>query len=573
MGGIDFDWAYFFGLFDDATLWSAAWTVIVLATLAWAVSAVFGLLLAFMNESEVRPLRWLASSYVWVFRGTPLLLQIIFVYNAVPQAFPSTQGFLSDPFRAGAVALIVSEAAYMAEVFRGGLLSVGKDQREAGRALGLPYEGIQRHIVVPQALRVAIPPLGNEYVATIKNTSLVSVISLVELTLAGQRIYTQNFLILETLSVVAIFYLAMATVFSLLQMLTERRLDVTRKGSGGSLARSWQTRAGDLWRRRGVGGMARFASLAGRLPTPALSTVALSPARGSSRVLKMEGTPQVPRRSFPANPAAGHHIPTAQKGSGGGDVVIEAEDVHKAFRDVQVLKGVDLTVRRGEVVVLLGPSGSGKSTMLRCLNHLETVDRGTVKVNGQLIGYRQRPDGTLVSERDRRVAQHRTEIGMVFQRFNLFPHRTSLQNVMLAPVYLKRCSKTEARELAAALLAKVGLSGHLDHYPHQLSGGQQQRVAIARALAMRPTAMLFDEPTSALDPELVGEVLRTMEQLAEDGMTMVVVTHEMRFARQVADRVVFMDGGRIVEQGKPDEIFNAPREERTRRFLKDLLSP
>jgi polar amino acid transport system ATP-binding protein len=247
------------------------------------------------------------------------------------------------------------------------------------------------------------------------------------------------------------------------------------------------------------------------------------------------------------------------------------EGVSKAFQNGhRVLDAVDLKVRRGEVVVLIGRSGSGKTTLLRCLNHLETIDGGTVKVNGRLVGYRRKPNGELVSERDRRVARQRSEIGMVFQLFNLFPHKTALENVMLAPVTLGRESRGDARRRAKELLAKVGLAEKASRYPHELSGGQQQRVAIARALAMQPSLMLFDEPTSALDPELVGEVLRTIEQLADEGMTMVIVTHEMRFAREVSDRVLFIDKGAIVEEGPAEQIFEHAREEPTRRFLQQI---
>jgi polar amino acid transport system ATP-binding protein len=219
---------------------------------------------------------------------------------------------------------------------------------------------------------------------------------------------------------------------------------------------------------------------------------------------------------------------------------------------------------------LIGPSGSGKTTLLRCLNHLERIHEGEIRVRGHLIGYRKKVDGSLVPERDRQVAKQRAEIGMVFQQFNLFPHKTALENVMLAPVVLGRYSRPEARQRAMRLLEKVGLGQKCDCYPHELSGGQQQRVAIARALAMEPELMLFDEPTSALDPELVGEVLLTIEQLAQEGMTMVIATHEMHFARHVSDRVLFMDHGCVVEEGPPEQIFGQAREERTRRFLNQL---
>jgi polar amino acid transport system ATP-binding protein len=252
------------------------------------------------------------------------------------------------------------------------------------------------------------------------------------------------------------------------------------------------------------------------------------------------------------------------------DEMVRAEGVHKRFGRLQVLKGIDLVVDRGEVMCLLGPSGSGKSTFLRCINHLEKINAGRLYVDGELVGYRQ-DGGKLHELPEREVVRKRAEIGMVFQHFNLFPHMTALENVTLAPIRVKGISREAARERGRQLLARVGLGDKLDSYPVALSGGQEQRVAIARALAMDPKLMLFDEPTSALDPELVGDVLDAMRRLARDGMTMIVVTHEMGFAREVADTVVFMDGGVVVESGSPESVLGAPRHERTRAFLSKVL--
>ncbi|MFD2763119.1 amino acid ABC transporter ATP-binding protein [Micromonospora eburnea] len=284
--------------------------------------------------------------------------------------------------------------------------------------------------------------------------------------------------------------------------------------------------------------------------------------------------------------------PAAESG-----LMVRAEQVHKSFGPLEVLKGIDLEVRAGEVCCLLGPSGSGKSTFLRCINHLEKINAGRIWVDGDLIGYRER-GGKLHELRDKEVAAQRQAIGMVFQRFNLFPHMTALANVMEAPLRVRkpkakpeepkeqpqepaepvqaskkqaRKAKDEVRERALALLARVGLADKVNNYPGQLSGGQQQRVAIARALAMQPKLMLFDEPTSALDPELVGEVLEVMKDLARDGMTMIVVTHEIGFAREVGDHLVFMDGGVVVEQGNPREVIANPRHDRTKAFLAKVL--
>jgi polar amino acid transport system ATP-binding protein len=250
--------------------------------------------------------------------------------------------------------------------------------------------------------------------------------------------------------------------------------------------------------------------------------------------------------------------------------MVDLRGVHKSFGALEVLRGIDLTVRAGEVTVLLGPSGSGKSTLLRAINHLEKVDRGFVRVDGELIGYRQAGD-RLHELSERHILRQRTHIGFVFQNFNLFAHLTVLENVVEAPISAQGRARAEVLAEAGELLARVGLSDKAGEYPRRLSGGQQQRVAIARALALRPKLVLFDEPTSALDPELVGEVLDVMRDLARSGTTMIVVTHEIGFAREAADTVVFLDDGRIVEQGPPAQVLDAPREERTRAFLGKVL--
>ena len=250
-------------------------------------------------------------------------------------------------------------------------------------------------------------------------------------------------------------------------------------------------------------------------------------------------------------------------------VIVQAEKVNKFFGALHVLKDISLEVRKNEVVVILGPSGSGKSTFLRCVNHLEKINSGHIYVNGHMIGYLER-NGKLTEDNETNISRQRAEIGMVFQRFNLFPHLTALENIIEAPLHVRKILAAQAREDAERLLVRVGLVDKRDQYPNQLSGGQQQRVAIARALAMKPTLMLFDEPTSALDPEMIGEVLDVMKELAHE-MTMIVVSHEMGFAKAAADRVVFMDYGQIVEQGTPDEFFDHPKEERSRLFLSQIL--
>ena len=497
-----FDWSYTFGLFADADLWRAALLVVELAVSAWVISTALGLLVALAQQSRLRPLRLLAAGYVWFFRSLPLLVLLIFVYNS-PQLFPDLRPLLASPFAAGLVALVLSETAYIAEIHRGGLLAVGKDQGEAAQALGIPYAGVQRHVVVPQAFRVALPALGNEFISILKLTSLVSSISLAELLLVGQRLYTQNFLVLETLLAVAVYYVLLVTLFDRLRALLERRLDVRKR----------RTKA----------------------------AVDATPEGGE--VLA------APRRTRPRTP---HE----------GEAVVRARGLRKSFGTVSVLNGVDLDVHRGEVVAVIGPSGSGKTTLVRTLNHLEQPDAGSVEIDGSPMG-----------GRDRELAAQRRRVGMVFQRFNLFPHKTALQNITLAPLQQRlHDGRLAAEGRARELLRKVGMDAHAHKYPHQLSGGQQQRVAIARALAMEPSVLLFDEPTSALDPELVGEVLSVMSELAADGTTMVVVTHEMRFAREVADWVVFMDQGRVVVQGPPETVFDNSGEPRLERFFAAISS-
>jgi polar amino acid transport system ATP-binding protein len=254
------------------------------------------------------------------------------------------------------------------------------------------------------------------------------------------------------------------------------------------------------------------------------------------------------------------------------DVVVDARDVNKWFGRLHVLKDVSLQVKRQETVVVIGPSGSGKTTFIRCVNHLEKIQSGRIFVNGHLIGYREAGGGTkLVEDKEKNIARQRQEIGMVFQRFNLFPHMTALENIIEAPIHVRGMAHDEAMVMGRALLERVGLAAKEKVFPNQLSGGQQQRIAIARALAMKPALMLFDEPTSALDPEMIGEVLEVMKELAREGMTMIVVSHEMGFAREVANRVVMMDEGRVIETGDPEHFFTNPTHDRTKLFLSKIL--
>ncbi|AIZ32900.1 amino acid ABC transporter permease/ATP-binding protein [Pseudomonas parafulva] len=498
---MQFDWDYAAGLLVNGDFWKAVGTVVELSVETWLLGIVFGFVLALARQSRHRALNRGAALYIWFFRSLPLLVLLIFVYN-LPQVFPSTSVLLSNPYAAGLIALVLSEAAYIAEIHRGGLLAVAKGQLEAGKALGIRYTGVQRLIVIPQALRVALPTLANEYITIVKLTSLVSVISLSEILLVGQQLYTQNFLVMETMLAVAFYYVLIVTVFSYLLRRLERYLDVTQ-----------------------------------RLPkVVADDTAQAAPA---------------PR----ASPARR------------GEFAMRVLGARKHYGPLEVLKGIDLDIRFGEVVSIIGPSGSGKTTLIRTLNGLEGLDRGQVELCGAPFLRGHAEEGGSLG--NRLHMEGIVQVGMVFQGFNLFPHKTVLENVILAPQHHGHASAAELRAFGLSLLSKVGLREHAGKYPHQLSGGQQQRVAIARALAMRPQVMLFDEPTSALDPELVGDVLKVIEDLAREGMTMVIVTHEMKFAFQVSDRVVFMERGEIIQAGAPRELLDN-RSERMGRFLKDV---
>jgi polar amino acid transport system permease protein len=517
------DWVYVCKLFGYLPFWQASLNVIALAVLSWSISVVLGMFVALGKQSRVKPISWLCGIYVWFFRSLPLLVLLIFVYNA-PAVFPELKTVIGTPFLAGLVALVLSETAYISEIHRGGLKSVSVGQIEAAQALGLGWFRVEFGVVVPQAIRVALPSLANELVVIIKMTSLVSSISMTELLLVGQRLYTRNFKVLETLLVVAVFYVMLVTIFDGALKLLERRLDVTKRKR--EAARVSDSTAGGT-----VGEM----------------------AGGSIGEMVGESIGEALDVTRPHHP---HE----------GEPLIAAKDVHKKYGATEVLKGIDLTVHRGEVVAIIGPSGSGKTTFIRTMNGLEPINGGDLLYRSQPIGYRL-VGGEYRSPDAHELAEQREEIGMVFQQFNLFPHMTVLENVVYAPLKLNKIRKTQSRNIGLEYLGRVGLAEHADKYPHQLSGGQQQRVAIARALAMKPEMVLFDEPTSALDPELVGEVLATMTQLAQDGLTMVVVTHEMRFARKVADWVVFMEAGKIIEQGESERVFNNPQTERLRQFL------
>ncbi|WPP01921.1 amino acid ABC transporter permease/ATP-binding protein [Pseudomonas sp. HR96] len=502
-----FNWNYMFSLLGDAEFWRATWTVIKLSFLTWVISIGSGFFVALAKQSRRPLLSVPARAYIWLFRSVPLLVLLIFTYN-IPQAFPASTVVLGDPFWAGLLAMVLCETAYVAEIHRGGLLSIHKGQTEAARALGLEFFGIQWRVIIPQALRVALPSLANEYISIVKLSSLVSVISLTEILMVGQRLYSENFLVMETMAAVAFYYVLIVTVFDFLLKRLERYLDVNQR--------------------------------------------------------KISRVPDAQVLALATQQAVAVQRPGSLPGQG---PALQASRLHKAYNNVEVLGAVDLSIQPGEVVSVIGPSGSGKTTLIRLLNGLEQIDNGEIRINGQPFIHLERKGAQkpLYVEH----AEHRLNIGMVFQSFNLFPHLTVLDNLLMAPKYHGLGKLDELKQQAYALLQKVGMLDHAWKYPHQLSGGQQQRVAIARALMMRPQIMLFDEPTSALDPEKVNEVLQVIETLAQDGITMVIVTHEMNFAFKVSDRIVFMEKGRVVCDDKPQLLRNG-QNPRVESFLKDV---
>ncbi|GAB3600635.1 amino acid ABC transporter permease/ATP-binding protein [Microbacterium tumbae] len=482
---------------------------------------VLGLLLAAMQLTRFAPLTILARTYVVIYRGTPLILQLVFVFSALPHI-----GISLPPLVAGSVALAMNEATFIAEIIRSGVRGVDHGQVFAGRALGLTPARIMLHVISPQALRTSVPALGSEVIATMKNSALASIIAVPELTLRTQQMASATFDYFEIYFATAVMYLALTGVLSVLQLLLEDALNLDRVHRRSLLAKALPRRAG-------------------RRPPTARTVEGASPAEPPLDGAAADGV--VNERLI-------------------GEPVIELDAVRKSYGDNEVLSGVSLTVRSGEVVALLGPSGSGKSTLLRTINALEEIDGGAVRLEGTRMGYRE--NGTRMPEREIAVQRRERGVGMVFQHFNLFAHLSAVENVAGPLRWAGTDDRESAAARAAALLAQVGLSARADALPARLSGGQQQRVGIARALAGRPRILLLDEPTSALDPELVAEVLQVIRSLAHSqGLTMIIATHQLRFASEVADRVVVMAGGRIVEEGPAREVIGSPREPLTQRFV------
>ena len=463
------------------------------------MAILWGFLLALGSQSTNKVFNQCSKTYIWLFRSLPLLVLLIFIYN-VPQFWPASSVILSNPFIAGLIAMVLSESAYIAEIHRSALSAIPKGQYEAGKALGIRFWGIQQLIVIPQALKVALPPLTNQYITIVKLTSLVSVISLTEILLVGQQLYTRNFLVLETLLAVAFYYIVIVTLLTRILKKFENKLDI-------SLRKEKE-----------------------------ISDINVNEEELSSySILKLEK---------PNN-----------------EDVLNVRGLSKSFNQIEVLKDINFSLKWGEVLSIIGYSGSGKTTLIRSINGLETIDQGKVYLEGEVFINGKH----FVSNAQNKIVN----LGMVFQSYNLFPHKTVLENLLLAPEYHGK-PEQETYLLALAMLDKVGLLSHANKYPHQLSGGQQQRVAIARALVMKPKIMLFDEPTSALDPELVSDVLLVMEGLAKEGMTMIIVTHEMQFALKISDKIAFMDSGEIVFLQTPDELRKND-DPRIRRFINNEI--
>jgi polar amino acid transport system permease protein len=520
-------------------LLGGAWMAVRITLVAMAIGLVLGLGLALMRLSRFKAVNSAAWGYIWFVRGTPQLLQLVFIFDALPLI-----GLRFDEFTTAVIGFALNEAAFSAELFRAGILSVNRSQSTAAAALGMGPFLTLRRIVLPQSMRAVVPGLANDTIGMLKLTSIASVIFVNELTFRSQQVVGQNFKFFTVFGAAAVIYLCLTSAISVMQIWLERLFDhESDRRIRFSLL--------------GLRATKRAAAQPAVTEAPAQPGAAdVTPAEAEAEATQSDHAwirtllPQAHRRS------RDNKLP-----------FVECRKVWKSYGEREILRGVDLAIDHGEVVVILGPSGSGKSTLLKLINHLEPLDWGSIKVDSQYVGYREGPGGALRPVHQLARARAQSRIGMVFQHFNLFSHLSALENIMEAQRQVYSVPRDEAETLGRALLKSVGLAAHADHLPHRLSGGQQQRVAIARALAVKPKLMLFDEPTSALDPELVGEVLGVMRGLADAGMTMIVVTHEVRFARDVADRVVFMDGGEVIEQGTPEQVIDNPSHDRTRKFL------
>ncbi|MES2207455.1 MAG: amino acid ABC transporter permease/ATP-binding protein [Pseudomonadota bacterium] len=529
-------------LFSFATsdfLLQGALTALEIAALAMIGGITLGLIVALMRLSRFTLVRHTASFYIWFMRGTPIILQIVFLYDALPAI-----GIKFNSFTTAVLGFMLNEAAFSAEIIRGGILSVDRKQSVAAASLGMSSFMTLRRIILPQSIRVILPGITNQAINMVKGTSIASVIFVNELTFRSQQIVGQNFKFFTVFAAAGIIYLTMTSGISFALGSLEKYFNIEREKKP-----SRSTGFMRLFNRKGRPELEHSPAF-----LPPLSP-SLSPPVSPANTTSLDITKKIQQLTKIDASKDSSHKP-----------FVEFRNVQKAYGQRKILRGIDLNVYRGEVVVLMGPSGSGKSTLLRHINHLEQLDHGEIKVNDKYVGY-EKVGNKLLPMRNLAKARAEARIGIVFQHFNLFDHLTALENIIESPIQVYGETPKIAHKIARELLEAVGLSRHADHLPHRLSGGQQQRVAIARALAISPNLMLFDEPTSALDPELVGEVLAVIRRLAKSGMTMIIATHEVRFAREVADRIVFMDEGKIIETGSPSTVLDKPQHERTQRFF------
>ena len=555
-------WSVFATWFLSEPVLAGLGRTILLTILATIAGSLLGTCLALARVSKSPLLSGLSWSYIWLLRSVPLIVLLLilnnlgYLYESVRLTNPLNGEILVNypmvslltPFLAAFIGLTLNQSAFFAEIVRGGILSVDNGQHEAAASLGLSKKRQVLRIVLPQAMRTILPTGFNEIIGLAKGTSMVYVLALPELFYTVQVIYRRNLEVIPLLMVATVWYLVIMTVLSIVQYYIE---SIYAKGAVRNPSELAFSRI-----ERGLGNLARHFPFF-KTPSAAKDKLTLSD--------QIEGLAEgeVPSLDECQHPAFGNLY------SGEG-AEVNVHNVSKYFGSNKVLDNVSLRVPAGSVTVILGPSGSGKSTLLRTINHLERVDSGFIDVDGELIGYR-REQNTLYELKEKDILKQRAEIAMVFQNFNLFPHLTVLENIIEAPTQVKHTPYKTAVEEALDLLERVGLKDKAGVYPRQLSGGQQQRVAIARALALRPKVLLFDEPTSALDPELVGEVLDVIKELARSGSTLIVVTHEIGFARDVADTIVFMEHGKINEIGTPDEVFNHTKQARTKAFLNKVL--
>ncbi|CAM1656381.1 amino acid ABC transporter permease/ATP-binding protein [Bartonella apis] len=555
-------WSVFATWFLSEPVLAGLGRTILLTILATIAGSLLGTCLALARVSKSPLLSGLSWSYIWLLRSVPLIVLLLilnnlgYLYESVRLTNPLNGEILVNypmvslltPFLAAFIGLTLNQSAFFAEIVRGGILSVDNGQHEAAASLGLSKKRQVLRIVLPQAMRTILPTGFNEIIGLAKGTSMVYVLALPELFYTVQVIYRRNLEVIPLLMVATVWYLVIMTVLSIVQYYIE---SIYAKGAVRNPSELAFSRI-----ERGLGNLARHFPF---FKTPSAAKDKLT----SSDQIEDLAEGEVPSLDECQHPAFGNLY------SGEG-AEVNVHNVSKYFGSNKVLDNVSLRVPAGSVTVILGPSGSGKSTLLRTINHLERVDSGFIDVDGELIGYR-REENTLYELKEKDILKQRAEIAMVFQNFNLFPHLTVLENIIEAPTQVKHTPYKTAVQEALDLLERVGLKDKAGVYPRQLSGGQQQRVAIARALALRPKVLLFDEPTSALDPELVGEVLDVIKELARSGSTLIVVTHEIGFARDVADTIVFMEHGKINEIGTPDEVFNHTKQARTKAFLNKVL--